>query len=90
VVRDPTIAGLFFKDTAGLLPSEIHPSGDFPPNTVPELVRVMSERHGLPVFAVRHTGVYRVDAWDETGRYDFGQTIKANPASLTRGLSHEE
>jgi len=83
VVQNPAIAGLFFKDTAGLQPQEIHPTVAVAPNTVPGIVRATSQRFGLPVFVIRHTGVYGISEWDrETGVYDFSTAVRVSPASL--------
>jgi hypothetical protein len=71
VVSQPTVAGLYFKDTAGLMPNQIntnHVTAD--PNTVPELIRKVGTQFGLPIYAVRTSGVYEVREYDQdTGKY---------------------
>ena len=72
VVRSPEIAGLYFKDTSGLMPKEInHDQTVGEPNHIPEILPNLSIELDLPVYAIRHTGLYKVNVWDENGRYNF-------------------
>ena len=74
VVRDPSIAAVYFKDTAGLMPNQINRAQTTADsNTVPELVREVGEEFGLPIFAIRTSGVYEVKHFDPvTGIYRLG------------------
>jgi len=72
-IREPTVTGLYFKDTAGLMPNQINTlQVTAPPNTVPEIVRKVSSAFGLPIFAVRTSGIFEVKTFDPvTGSYQF-------------------
>lgn len=79
VVSEPVIKALYFKDMSGLMPHQIDQSQPvFELNVIPKPVLDAAVRHSLPVFALRTSGVYRVDRFDErTGKYRF--SIDGNP-----------
>lgn len=65
VVAFPEVSGLYFVDTAGLMLHQINRKQVVAKdNTVPGIVCGLSIDLGLPVFAVRTTGVYRVGKFD--------------------------
>jgi hypothetical protein len=73
VVSGPTVSALYFKDTSGLMINEINRKQvTAEPNTVPEIIRTVGAQFGLPIFAVRTSGVYEVKEFDaDTGMYQF-------------------
>lgn len=85
VVQNPSVSGLYFKDTVGLMPYQInrnHVSSD--PGTVPRIIRELGRQFNLPVYAVRTSGMYQVGHYDnETGKYSIG-------ADSTRRMHSED
>jgi len=89
VIANPGAAGIYFKDTAGLMPYQINEQHvTATPNTVPPLIRALATEVGLPVFAVRTTGMYQVREWDtETGKYLFSAETapRIHPSDIVSG-----
>lgn len=72
VVRKPIVSGLYFKESSGLMPHEINRDQTVAePNHIPKILRDLSLELKLPVYTIRHTGLYVINAFDENGRYNF-------------------
>lgn len=71
VIKNPEIFGLYFKDTAGLMDYQINRNQiTADPNTIPQVIREIAIEHGLPIFAIRTSGVYEAKEFDvESGKY---------------------
>lgn len=90
-ISSPVWGGLCFRDTSGLQPGYDYNPDELTtePSTIPPLLLALHEQTGLPIFALRHPGLFRIEQYQEDGSYKLWDCAKVTPKEIEPAIVNE-